>query len=308
MSTTDEVLVRCAAGGLPITKRISCESCENLKQVFSDLIEANARNPCSEHTRTLKHRFIELLSDLGLLAHNVPIEDVCSLIEPPWVQSAVSKRKISPMPPRPSDDENNATLWICSMAGAGYGFILPPFLLPRPRLVMQWRGFYPESSAVSVAEMATGRGVIARGTQVGTTFGFIGIGFAFAFPGAPAQFGFIGYSVMTKLQGADMTWYYANFPPLVMGVSPEDGAVDVPLSLTELQFTLKDYDFDKMTYNVVTSPDIGSGGNANVDNGAYSIPVSGLDSGVTYSWTVTASDGTETKCTICSYRDIDREF
>jgi hypothetical protein len=294
LSTAHEVVVRCTAGGIPIQKRISLESCQELQQLFSMLVEANARDPCSKNTQMLKVRFITRLADLGLLPRDRSVEEVCSYIEPPWVHSAVSKRNISPLRPRSSDDENNATLWLCSMAGAGYGFILPPFLLPRPRLVMQWRGFYPESSAVSVAEMATGRGVIARGTQVGTTFGFIGVGFAFAFPGAPAQFGFIGYSLLTKLQGADMTWYYANFPPLVMGISPEDKAVNVPTSLSELTFTLKDYDFDPMTYNVVTSPNIGSGANTNVQNGEYHVPVSGLDGGTTYTWTVTVSDGTDT--------------
>ncbi len=264
-----------------------------LKEIFSALVVANAHDPGAESTRLLKVRFIKLLADLGVLSKDLSVQEVCSLLEPPWVQSALSKRNMSPILPKSSDD-NNATLWLCSMAGAGYGFILPPFLLPRPRLVMQWRGFYPESSAVSVAEMATGRGVIARGTQVGTSFGFIGVGFAFAVPGAPAEFGFIGYSLLTKLQGADMTWYYANFPPLVMDMSPEDGAVNVPTSLSELTFTLKDYDFDTMTYNVVTSPNIGSGANTNVDNGVYHVPVSGLDGGTTYTWTVTVTDGTDT--------------
>ena len=293
-STNNEVMVSCIAGGIPTKKQISFESCQCLQQLFSALIEANAHNPCGENTRVQKVRFIEMLADLGLIAHDISVEEICSLIEPPWSHDVLSRRWGHLMPPRSLDDENNATLLFCSMAGTGWGFVIPPFLLPRPRLLMQWRGFYPDSSAVSVAEMATGRGVIARGTQVGTAFGFIGVGFAFAFPGAPAQFGFLGYSLLTKLQGADMTWYYANFPPLVMEMSPEDGAVEVPVSLSELQFTLKDYDWDKMTYNVVTSPDIGSGADSNVGNGAYSIPVSGLESGTTYIWTVTVSDGTDT--------------
>ncbi len=291
-SINNEVIVSCAAGGIPIKKQISLESCQQLQQLFSVLIEANAHNTCSENTRMLKVRFIEMLADLGLIAHDLTVEKVCSLIEPPWLHSALSKRIGHLMSPR-SLDESNATLLFCSMAGTGWGFVIPPFMLPRPRLAMQWRGFYPDSSAVSVAEMATGRGVIARGTQVGTALGFIGIGFAFAFPGAPAQFGFLGYSLITKLQAADMNWYYANFPPLVMDVSPEYGAVGVPVSLSELTFTLKDFDQDSMSYTVVTSPDIGSGSDSNVENGQYSVPVSGLESGTTYTWTVTVSDGTD---------------
>ncbi len=292
-SIKDTVKVRCVVGGRPIQKQLSIDSCRRLQQLFSTVIEANAVDPCGQGTRTLKVQFIELLADLGLLAHTCSVEEICSLIEPPWLKSGVSSRWSHLIHPG-SSDADNVTLMFCSMAGAGWGFVIPPFMLPRPRLLMQWRGFYPDSSAVSVAEMATGRGVIARGTQVGTAFGFIGVGFAFAFPGSPAQFGFLGYSLMTTLQATDMTWYYANFPPLVMQISPEDGAVDVPVSLSELRFTLKDYDFDKMTYSVTTTPDIGSGSDANVGNGEYSIPVSGLESGTTYTWTVAVSDGTDT--------------
>ncbi len=290
---TQDIGITCYVNGVSRSRSISYESGLSFWKLFSAVIEANAVDPCGDITRMLKVRFIEMLGDLGLTPHGFSVERICSLIEPPWSKTGGTPRWSHLMPPR-SSDEDNATLFFCSMAGAGWGFVIPPFMLPRPRLFMQWRGFYPDSSAVSVAEMATGRGVIARGTQVGNAYGFIGVGFAFAFPGAPAQFGFLGYSLMTTLQGADMTWYYANFPPLVMQVSPEDGAVEVPVSLSELRFTLKDYDFDKMTYNVVTSPDIGSGSDANVGNGEYSIPVNNLDSGTTYTWTVTVSDGTDT--------------
>lgn len=294
LSTNNGVIASCVIGGVPMKKRISVESCRCLQQLFSALVEANAHDPCGEGTRLLKVRFIELLADSGLVSHDLSVKDLCSLIEPPWSRDALAQRRAHLMSPRSSGDQNNATLLFCSMAGDGWGFVFPPFLLPRPRVFMQWRGFYPNSSVVSVAEMATGRGVIARGTQVGTAYGFIGIGFAFAVPGSPAEFGFLGYSLMTKVQGVDMTWYYANFPPLVMDESPGNGALGVPLSLSELKFTLKDYDFDKMSYSVVTSPDIGSDVKTNVGNGVYSVPVSGLEIQTTYTWTVTASDGIDT--------------
>jgi hypothetical protein len=53
-SINNEVIVSCAAGGIPIKKQISLESCQQLQQLFSVLIEANAHNTCSENTRMLK--------------------------------------------------------------------------------------------------------------------------------------------------------------------------------------------------------------------------------------------------------------
>lgn len=294
LSTNNGVIASCVIGGIQIKKQISVESCQCLRQLFSALVEANANDPCGEGTRMLKVRFIELLAGLGLVSHGFSVNDVCSLIEPPWSRDALSQQRAHLMSPRSLGDENNATLWLCSMAGSGFGVVLPPFLLPRPRVLMYWRGFYPDSSVVSVAEMATGRGVIAQGTQVGAAFGFIGIGFAFAFPGFPTNFGFIGYSLMTRVHAADMKWYHSNFPPLVMDESPANGAVQVPLSLSELKFTLKDFDGDKLSYHVVTSPDIGSGANVNVGNGVYSVPVSGLEDQTTYTWTVNVTDGIDT--------------
>jgi hypothetical protein len=289
VSAQDEVVVSCVVGNKLVTKQIAGESWNNVQGLFSAVVEANAKDPCGLGTRVLKERFIQALYDLGLISRVLSVEKVCALIEPPWGQGMVSlqhgQRRIL--------EGDNATFWFCSMAGGGYGFVLPPVLLPRPRLFMQWRGFYPDTSIVSVSEMATGRGVIARGTQIGNAYGFFGVGFAFAVPGAPAQFGFLGYSLLTTVQAADMDWYFSNFPPLVLDESPVNGALDVPTSLSELQFTLKDYDWDTMSYSVVTSPDIGSGSEANVGNGVYSIPVSGLESQTMYTWMVTVSDGTD---------------
>ena len=90
LPTHSEVIVSCAAGGIPITKRISLESSHHLQQVFSELVAANAYDPCGERTQMLKIRFIELLIDLGLIAHGLSIEEICSLIEPPWSSSVLS--------------------------------------------------------------------------------------------------------------------------------------------------------------------------------------------------------------------------
>ncbi|RKX40932.1 MAG: hypothetical protein DRP23_01915, partial [Thermotogae bacterium] len=79
--------------------------------------------------------------------------------------------------------------------------------------------------------------------------------------------------------------------PRVLDENPADGAVDVSDTITELNFTLIDFDGDSMNYTVVTIPDIGSG-NGSGHNGTYFISVSNLDIDTTYIWCVNVTDGT----------------
>lgn len=93
---------------------------------------------------------------------------------------------------------------------------------------------------------------------------------------------------------------YVEFPgprnPQIIFPSPKDGATKVPITLSELSFRLTDYQKDSMNYTVTTVPDVVSGGatGLNVGNGRYAVPVSSLKEGITYKWTVTATDGTHT--------------
>ena len=85
-----------------------------------------------------------------------------------------------------------------------------------------------------------------------------------------------------------------NDPPTITNPSPANGATDVPVSTTDLSFTLTDPEGLTMNYTVTTDPDIGSGSGNGVSDGTYSIPVSGLSYGTTYTWTVTPDDGVNT--------------
>ena len=80
--------------------------------------------------------------------------------------------------------------------------------------------------------------------------------------------------------------------PVIKDPIPSDGAIDVPIIISQLGFTLSDFQHDLMDYTVTTTPDIGSGSGTSVDNGQYTVDISGLEYGKTYSWTVTATDGT----------------
>ncbi|MEM2129705.1 MAG: M14-type cytosolic carboxypeptidase, partial [Candidatus Bathyarchaeia archaeon] len=82
--------------------------------------------------------------------------------------------------------------------------------------------------------------------------------------------------------------------PLVKNPSPANDATNVPVTITELSFDIQDYQQDLMNVTVTTSPNIGVASLKDVSNGRYAVSVSGLAYSTTYTWTVTATDGTYT--------------
>ena len=81
--------------------------------------------------------------------------------------------------------------------------------------------------------------------------------------------------------------------PSITNPSPSNQATVVSVTSTQLSFDLSSNDNQPMTYSVTTSPSIGSTEATNVANGIYTVPISGLSYGTTYTWTVQATeDGT----------------
>jgi hypothetical protein len=80
--------------------------------------------------------------------------------------------------------------------------------------------------------------------------------------------------------------------PVITALSPYNGALGVPVSLSELTFNLTDYQNDMLNYTVVTYPDIGTGNGTNVVDGRFDAAVSNLSPSTTYTWTLNATDGT----------------
>jgi hypothetical protein len=80
--------------------------------------------------------------------------------------------------------------------------------------------------------------------------------------------------------------------PVVLTPYPQDGATEVGVSLSGLNFTLTDYQHDLINFTVTTYPDIGSTTEINKGNGRYVIPISNLRYSTTYTWTIKATDGT----------------
>jgi len=80
--------------------------------------------------------------------------------------------------------------------------------------------------------------------------------------------------------------------PFVSDPVPPDGSDIVLVSLSQLSFTLTDYQGDPMDYTVETSPDIGSDSATGVGDGTYTVDVIGLDYSTEYTWYVNVTDGT----------------
>jgi len=95
-----------------------------------------------------------------------------------------------------------------------------------------------------------------------------------------------------KTDAKNYTFYYyiPQQPPTLSNVVPSNGDV-INVAPTQLRFTLNDINNDRMSYNVTTTPNIGTGSRTNVSNGVYNLTVNGVLPG-TYIWNVNASDGT----------------
>ncbi|MEM2262304.1 MAG: hypothetical protein QXK24_07625, partial [Ignisphaera sp.] len=84
-------------------------------------------------------------------------------------------------------------------------------------------------------------------------------------------------------------------PPKISEISPREGETNIPVTLSELSFKLIDYQNNLMNYTVTTNPNIGSASGTNVSSGTIiTVPVSGLTSLTTYTWTVRVTDGNYT--------------
>ena len=150
--------------------------------------------PRSDETQNLKIEFVDLLDTYGLIPAGLTKDYLLSLLNPPWLKNNLGKIILKNiLIPRPSAF---AGAHFCSIASAGYsGAIFPLFLLPRPRGIAIWLA---AGGTTSVGELAVARGFVAVGPQVGTMFGFIGIGLTFAFP-EESIYGFIGYAVSVRV-------------------------------------------------------------------------------------------------------------
>lgn len=161
---------------------------------FEELKDEFACNPFSKKTRSLEKEFLTKLKETGFLSNRFTKERF-SLLLPRFLNQRLHKGDASKSSSSILNGWNE-TLYLCSMASSGIGWIFPPALLPRPRMVFAWTAFSGESSIV---EMITGKWIQPSGAHMGISLGFMGIGFSFAFPGQPPYYVFYGYSLTTTL-------------------------------------------------------------------------------------------------------------
>jgi len=86
-----------------------------------------------------------------------------------------------------------------------------------------------------------------------------------------------------------------NTPPIIINVSPAGGSTDMPISLTEVRFTVTDGQNDLVDYSVTMTPDAIGGVQSGTDmsSGAeISIPIVGgpLEYDTVYTWAVDVTD------------------
>ena len=88
--------------------------------------------------------------------------------------------------------------------------------------------------------------------------------------------------------GTEMALEY----PIISNPIPSDFSVNVPLSITNLTFTITDIEGDLLNFSVMTSPYIGSDNMTEVGNGTYNITIENLSLNTIYKWYVNVTDGT----------------
>jgi hypothetical protein len=108
------------------------------------------------------------------------------------------------------------------------------------------------------------------------------------------QYGFIGYALYASANAEIIELWPPNYPPEISHITPGNGEMDVSISLSELQFEISDFNGDRMSYTVTTTPDIGSGSGNLKPDGVYSVSISGLEDLTEYSWHIEVTDGMDT--------------
>jgi len=295
VNTHDDAHITSYINGVPQTQILSYESGIYLKELFSQLVSANARDPCSSETRDLQRQILQFAEENSLLPPDITADEI-------FTQLTLRNQRRTPQHIHdfsPMDYEGTGQEIFCNFVSLGEGSAFPVIILPRfipiimapiPRLFVGWK---TDAGYTSCGGLVSGTGFIASGQQKGFAVGFWGIGFSIFLPPV-RSYGMFGYALYARASAEYMEYYPPNNPPEITQTDPVDGQEMVPVATSELRFSIEDIDGDLMSYNVTTSPDIGSGSGGLKPDGVYSIMLSGLDSLTTYTCVIQVTDGKDT--------------
>jgi len=289
----ENVLVTCSTFGFPgepsQETSMSQSDAEFLYDKIKELQIEIARDPLSDKTQQLQHEIIILADEHDLLPAGLSVETLKSRLTP----------SLSPQHPQRTSLprlQNRASELFCNYVSTGSGTSFPIIVLPRlipilltpiPRLFVRWSTL---EGITSCGGLRSGTGFIATGAQNGIALGFWGIGFSIFLPPVMA-YGLFGYALYASVNAENIELWPPNYAPEISAVSPLDGANNVPVSTSELGFQINDDNGDLMSYSVTTTPDIGSGSGNNKPDGAYTVPISGLEGSEEYTWHIQVTDG-----------------
>ncbi|MBE3137528.1 MAG: hypothetical protein IMZ43_09105 [Thermoplasmata archaeon] len=256
---------------------------------YQELKKETTLNPYDQKTQRVQQEFFDLLIENHALPTTMSKDQLNSLTQPSSMPSLRLRTNIQPF-------QSKASEWFCNFATFGSGSAFPIIILPRfipflltpiPRAFIWWST--PEG-ITSVGGLISGTGFLAGGQQKGIALGFWGIGFSIFLPPI-RSYGIFGYALYTRVTAEEFEFYPPNYSPEITQTDPADGQQMVPISTTELRFEINDANGDLMSYNVTTEPDIGSGSGGLKPDGTYSVPISGLESLVQYTWYIQVTDG-----------------
>jgi hypothetical protein len=302
----EKVLVTCYSFGLPGEQfkemKLPVDDAFHLFNKINELNNAVASHISFSLVRQLEEEIIELVHKYHLLPKGTSISEVKKNL----VHSSEffnTKKLILPV-------QKTASEFFCTMVTTGSGSSLPIIILPRvipflltpiPRLLMRWNA---KEAITSCGGLRSGTGFIAYGQQKGVALGFWGLGFTFSLPPLMGVYGLIGYALFAHVSADEIEYYPPNNLPEISQIHPEDGAINIPLDLSELRFQIFDYDGDLMNYTVTTTPNIGSGSGTLQPDGIYSIPISGIQGSTEYVWHIDVTDGFDTRSKEFSFTTV----
>jgi hypothetical protein len=270
---------------------VSSQDAAAIYSQFQELRIELTAHPFSEKTQRLKQEFLILLEEKNAIPAEVSKEELMALLQPPVSSPHYALKKgFFPF-------EGKASEFLCTFVSSGTGSALPIIILPRfipilltpiPRVFIRWN---VKDGLTSCGGLRSGTGFIAYGAQKGVALGFWGIGLTFSLPPIMNFYGLAGYALYATVNADVIDHYPPNNPPEITQTDPADGQQMVPLSTSELRFSIEDLDGDLMSYTVTTNPDVGSGSGGLKPDGVYSIPLNGLESLTAYTCLIQVTDG-----------------